>query len=74
MAASESGIRWSTAHTLRVRGRTRTVQAGAILLDWDPFASPILSEVRGSVIEFGDIIEARPCRSRWTSSRACPPR
>ena len=32
------------------------VKAGAILLDWDPFASPILSEAPG-VVKFGDIIE-----------------
>jgi DNA-directed RNA polymerase subunit beta' len=32
------------------------VRPGDLLLDWDPFASPILSEVRG-VIEFQDIIE-----------------
>ena len=41
--------------TLRVREGAR-VKAGDILLDWDPFASPILSEVRG-VVEFQDIIE-----------------
>ena len=32
------------------------VSAGERLLEWDPFASPILSEVPGSVV-FGDIIE-----------------
>jgi DNA-directed RNA polymerase subunit beta' len=41
--------------TLRVAEGSR-VKTGDILLDWDPFASPILSEVRG-VIEFQDIIE-----------------
>ncbi len=41
--------------TLRV-AEGRRVKTGDILLDWDPFASPILSEVRG-VIEFQDIIE-----------------
>jgi DNA-directed RNA polymerase subunit beta' len=32
------------------------VKAGAVLLDWDPFASPILSEAEG-VVHFGDILE-----------------
>jgi len=32
------------------------VKVGDVLLDWDPFASPILAELRG-VIEFHDIIE-----------------
>jgi DNA-directed RNA polymerase subunit beta' len=32
------------------------VQPGMILLDWDPFASPIVSEIQGSV-EFLDIVE-----------------
>ncbi len=41
--------------TLRV-AEGASVKAGDILVDWDPFASPILSEVRG-VIEFADIIE-----------------
>jgi len=41
--------------TLRVEEGNH-VKNGDSLLDWDPFASPILSEVRG-VIEFADIIE-----------------
>ncbi len=41
--------------TLRVR-EGEQVKAGAMLLDWDPFASPILSELAG-VVEFHDIIE-----------------
>ncbi|MAJ61400.1 MAG: DNA-directed RNA polymerase subunit beta' [bacterium TMED88] len=41
--------------TLRVEEGSH-VKNGDSLLDWDPFASPILSEVRG-VIEFADIIE-----------------
>jgi DNA-directed RNA polymerase subunit beta' len=32
------------------------VKPGAVLLDWDPFASPILSEAHG-VVKFGDILE-----------------
>nr|MBC8341886.1 DNA-directed RNA polymerase subunit beta' [Pseudomonadota bacterium] len=34
----------------------QAVKAGEILLDWDPFASPILSEQAGTV-KFGDIVE-----------------
>jgi DNA-directed RNA polymerase subunit beta' len=41
--------------TLRV-SEDAMVKTGDILLDWDPFASPILSEMRGT-IEFADIIE-----------------
>jgi len=32
------------------------VEPGAVILEWDPFANPILSEVAGR-IKFGDIIE-----------------
>jgi DNA-directed RNA polymerase subunit beta' len=32
------------------------VKTGEILLEWDPFANPILAEAHG-VVEFGDIIE-----------------
>ncbi len=41
--------------TLRVKDGA-TARAGEVLLDWDPFASPILSEMRGTV-HFNDIIE-----------------
>ena len=41
--------------TLRVKEGDQ-VSAGTILLDWDPFASPIISEVQGAV-EFVDIVE-----------------
>ncbi|MFP6640745.1 MAG: DNA-directed RNA polymerase subunit beta', partial [Myxococcota bacterium] len=41
--------------TMRVQ-EAENVQAGVVLLDWDPFASPILSEVMGSIV-FSDIIE-----------------
>jgi len=34
----------------------QSVTSGSLLLEWDPFASPILSEVTG-VVKFGDIIE-----------------
>jgi DNA-directed RNA polymerase subunit beta' len=41
--------------TLRVKEGSK-VKIGDLLLDWDPFASPIFSEKRG-VVEFKDIIE-----------------
>ncbi len=41
--------------TLRVQD-DQTVRAGEILLDWDPFASPIFTEKSGIVV-FQDIIE-----------------
>jgi DNA-directed RNA polymerase subunit beta' len=34
----------------------QTVQVGDLLLEWDPFASPIVSEKRG-IVSFSDIIE-----------------
>jgi DNA-directed RNA polymerase subunit beta' len=40
---------------LRVRDG-QTVKPGDILIEWDPFASPILAEVAGT-IKFGDIVE-----------------
>jgi DNA-directed RNA polymerase subunit beta' len=41
--------------TLRVK-EGQMVRTGEVLLDWDPFASPILSEMRGTV-QYTDIIE-----------------
>ncbi|MAI78263.1 MAG: DNA-directed RNA polymerase subunit beta' [Deltaproteobacteria bacterium] len=41
--------------TMRVK-EGEAVKSGAVLLDWDPFANPVLSEVRGAVA-FSDIIE-----------------
>ncbi|HIF95700.1 MAG TPA: DNA-directed RNA polymerase subunit beta', partial [Myxococcales bacterium] len=41
--------------TLRVKEGDQ-VQPGTILLDWDPFASPIIAEMQGSV-QFLDIVE-----------------
>jgi len=41
--------------TLKVK-EGAAVRVGEVLLDWDPFASPILSEMRGRV-QFNDIIE-----------------
>jgi len=42
------------AHVIVADGEN--VKPGAVLLEWDPFANPILSEVAGQ-IKFGDIIE-----------------
>ena len=41
--------------TLRVK-EGQTVQTGDVLLDWDPFASPIFTEKHG-IVRFKDIIE-----------------
>ncbi|MEZ4278165.1 MAG: DNA-directed RNA polymerase subunit beta' [Myxococcota bacterium] len=41
--------------TLRVK-EGQVVHTGDVMLDWDPFASPILAEVKGTV-QFRDIIE-----------------
>jgi DNA-directed RNA polymerase subunit beta' len=41
--------------TLRVKDG-QVVRTGDVMLDWDPFASPILAEVKGTV-QFKDIIE-----------------
>jgi len=42
------------AHVKAVNGQR--VQAGEMLIEWDPFANPILADV-GGVAKFGDIIE-----------------
>jgi len=42
------------AHVIVADGES--VKRGAVLLEWDPFANPILSDVAGT-IKFGDIIE-----------------
>ncbi|MGI9590918.1 MAG: DNA-directed RNA polymerase subunit beta', partial [Myxococcota bacterium] len=39
------------------------VKSGAMLLEWDPFANPILSEQSGTV-KFGDIIEGATMREQ----------
>jgi DNA-directed RNA polymerase subunit beta' len=41
----------------------RPVKPGDTLLEWDPFASPILSEVSGT-IKFGDIVEGMTMREQ----------
>jgi len=39
------------------------VKPGTLLLEWDPFANPILSESKG-VVKFGDIIEGATMREQ----------
>jgi DNA-directed RNA polymerase subunit beta' len=39
------------------------VKPGAMLLEWDPFANPILSESNG-VVKFGDIVEGATMREQ----------
>ena len=48
------------------------VQARDVLLEWDPFANPILTEVGGTHQVRRHHRGRRPCRSRSTSSPACP--
>jgi DNA-directed RNA polymerase subunit beta' len=47
---------------VKVRDGQR-VHPGEMLLEWDPFANPILSEVSG-VVKFGDIIEGATMREQ----------
>ena len=39
------------------KGATSRVKAGELLAEWDPYATPILTEIGGEV-KFGDILEA----------------
>jgi DNA-directed RNA polymerase subunit beta' len=39
------------------------VQSGEVLLEWDPFANPILTEV-GGTIKFGDIVDGSTMQER----------
>ena len=39
------------------KGSTSRVKAGELLAEWDPYATPILTEIGGEV-KFGDILEA----------------
>ncbi|MDE0887012.1 MAG: DNA-directed RNA polymerase subunit beta' [Myxococcota bacterium] len=48
--------------TLRVKEGDQ-VKPGTILLDWDPFASPIISEIQG-LVEFVDIVEGSTMREQ----------
>ncbi len=45
-AASASTTAWSTARTLKCQGRRPRRAGTASCAEWDPFASPILTEVR----------------------------
>ena len=44
-------------------GDNKKVKAGQLLAEWDPFSTPILSEVSGR-IKFGDIIEGRTMKDQ----------
>jgi len=44
-------------------GDGETVKPGAVLLEWDPFANPILAEVKGSA-RFADILEGATMREQ----------
>jgi DNA-directed RNA polymerase subunit beta' len=44
-------------------GDRQHVKPGEMLLEWDPFANPILSEVSGTV-KFGDIVEGATMREQ----------
>jgi len=73
--------------TLKVRDGVK-VKSDQILAEWDPFTTPIMTEVSG-VIKFGDILEGRTMREKrdkvtgkisrviveavtWTSGRGFP--
>jgi DNA-directed RNA polymerase subunit beta' len=49
------------AHVLVENGQQ--VKPGTVLIQWDPFANPILSEVAGEV-KFGDIVEGATMREQ----------
>jgi DNA-directed RNA polymerase subunit beta' len=44
-------------------GDEQAIESGAVLLEWDPFANPILAEVAGTA-RFGDIIEGGTMREQ----------
>ena len=43
------------------------VKAGDLLATWDPFTTPIITEVDGTV-KFGDIMPVKPCRKKLIRS------
>jgi DNA-directed RNA polymerase subunit beta' len=56
-ASGRERERYPVVYGAHVRvGDGEAVQTGTMLLEWDPFANPILSEVAGTV-KFGDIVE-----------------
>jgi DNA-directed RNA polymerase subunit beta' len=56
-ASGRERERYPVVYGARVRVTDgQQVKTGEILLEWDPFANPILAEAHGAV-EFGDIIE-----------------
>jgi DNA-directed RNA polymerase subunit beta' len=56
-ASGRERERYPVVYGARIRvTEGQRVKPGDVLLEWDPFANPILSEAHG-VVEFGDIIE-----------------
>jgi DNA-directed RNA polymerase subunit beta' len=49
------------------------VEAGHRLVEWDPYSTPILTEIGGKVA-FGDIIESVTFRKKWTRRPFLPTR
>ena len=54
-SASANVIRWSMAPSCAKR-EGEMVKAGELIAEWDPYTTPIITEVAGTV-KFGDIIE-----------------
>jgi DNA-directed RNA polymerase subunit beta' len=63
-ASGRDRERYSVVYGAHVRvAEGEHVKPGALLLEWDPFANPILSESNG-VVKFGDIVEGATMREQ----------
>jgi len=63
-ASGRERERYPVVYGAHVRVRdNQPVKAGEMLLEWDPFANPILADVAG-VVKFGDILEGSTMREQ----------
>ena len=61
-SANASAIRWSTAPSCARRDGDK-VKGGELIAEWDPYTTPIITEVGGTV-KFGDILEGKTMEER----------
>ena len=61
-SANASAIRWSTAPSC-ARPRATRSRRGELIAEWDPYTTPIITEVGGTV-KYGDIIEGKTMEER----------
>ena len=61
-SANANAIRWSTAPSC-ARPKASRSRRGELIAEWDPYTTPIITEVGGTV-KYGDIIEGKTMEER----------